>query len=90
MQTLEEMEKVALLERLEKFDYNMTRAAKSLGITCKTMYNKLPIMDLTVEDLKNLRALNPAKKQKRKRRKPQLNKMPYNLQEAALLPHGVL
>jgi len=39
--TLEELERMHILRCLEHFDGNKTRAAQSLGITIKTLYNKL-------------------------------------------------
>jgi transcriptional regulator with PAS, ATPase and Fis domain len=39
--TLEELERLHILRCLEHFDGNKTRAAQSLGITIKTLYNKL-------------------------------------------------
>ncbi len=39
--TLEELERLHILRCLEHFEGNKTRAAQSLGITIKTLYNKL-------------------------------------------------
>lgn len=39
--SLEELERLHILRCLEHFDGNKTRAAQSLGITIKTLYNKL-------------------------------------------------
>ena len=39
--TLAEIEKLTILERLQSLDGNKTKAAASLGITSKTLYNKL-------------------------------------------------
>lgn len=41
MKTLFEIEKEVILERLNSFGGNKTKAAQSLGITLKTIYNKL-------------------------------------------------
>lgn len=41
MKTLEEIEKEVLVERLKVFDWNKAKVAKSLGITIKTVYNKM-------------------------------------------------
>lgn len=38
---LSEIEMHAIIDRLERCDWNKTAAAKSLGISLKTMYNKL-------------------------------------------------
>ena len=38
---LEELEKIHILRCLDHFEGNKTRAAQSLGITIKTLYNKL-------------------------------------------------
>ena len=51
---LEELEKVHILRCLDHFDGNKTRAAQSLGITIKTLYNKLHrygILDKTEANL---------------------------------------
>ena len=39
--SLEELERIHILRCLDHFDGNKTRAAQSLGITIKTLYNKL-------------------------------------------------
>lgn len=39
--TLQELEKEHILLALETFGFNKTKAANALGITIKTMYNKL-------------------------------------------------
>ncbi len=41
MKTIAEMEREMILERLTYFEGNKTQAALSLGITIKTLYNKL-------------------------------------------------
>jgi two-component system response regulator HydG len=38
---LDELERIHILRCLEHFEGNKTRAAQSLGITIKTLYNKL-------------------------------------------------
>ena len=43
--TLEEMEKIMILNTLKKFEGNQTAAAEHLGITRQTLYNKLKKMD---------------------------------------------
>ncbi len=52
--SLEELERVHILRCLSHFDGNKTRAAQSLGITIKTLYNKLHrygILDKTEANL---------------------------------------
>lgn len=39
--TLEELEKLYILDTLQKCENNKAKAAKALGITAKTLYNKL-------------------------------------------------
>lgn len=41
MKTIAEMEKELIIERLNYFEGNKTQSAQSLGITIKTLYNKL-------------------------------------------------
>jgi len=41
MKTIAEMEQELIVERLEYFEGNKTQASLSLGITIKTLYNKL-------------------------------------------------
>ena len=43
--TLEEMERMMILNTLEKFEGNQSAAAKQLGITRQTLYNKLKKID---------------------------------------------
>lgn len=46
--TLAEIEKLTILERLQSFEGNKTKAAASLGVTIKTLYNKLHAYGLMV------------------------------------------
>lgn len=41
MKTIAQVEQELITERLEEFKGNKTKAAQSLGITIKTLYNKL-------------------------------------------------
>lgn len=41
MKTISEVEREMIIERLEFYEGNKTQAALSLGITIKTLYNKL-------------------------------------------------
>jgi|WetSurMetagenome_2_1015567.scaffolds.fasta_scaffold1528039_1 DNA-binding NtrC family response regulator len=43
MKTLQEIEKEVILERLAAFNGNKTKTAQSLGVTLKTIYNKLEV-----------------------------------------------
>ena len=45
---LEELEKQAILEILEELKFNMSRSAKTLGISRATLYNKIKKFNLTV------------------------------------------
>ncbi len=49
MKTIAEMEKQLITETLDQFEGNKTKAAASLGITIKTLYNKLHRYDLFQE-----------------------------------------
>ena len=48
-QTLEEMERAAVEQALERFDGNRTRAAKALGIAASTLYEKIKRYGLKTE-----------------------------------------
>lgn len=41
LETLATIEKNLILERMELFNGNKTKVAQSLGVTIKTLYNKL-------------------------------------------------
>ena len=45
---LEELEKQAILEILEELKYNLSRAAKTLGISRATLYNKIKKYNLSI------------------------------------------
>ena len=55
MHTMREIQKTVILSRLAHFNYRVVPAAKSLGITYRTLYNKLHKYGMTPDLIKEAR-----------------------------------
>ena len=53
VQTLEEMERIMIIEVVNKYDGNVTSAATELGVARQTLYNKIRKFDLEDELINN-------------------------------------